>query len=112
MRRFPGGQNAVVAEVRCAGNVVDECIAGESAGVVLDRQLDVSRGDWIATPGTVHGDAPLLRHAGLARHRAGGSRPQVLGAPRQPLGAGAHRQRSRAGWTSTRSRRPTHTDWR
>ena len=27
--------------------------AGESAGVVLDRQLDVSRGDWIAAPGTL-----------------------------------------------------------
>ena len=43
----------MVAEVRRAGNVVDECIAGESAGVVLDQQIDVSRGDWIATPGTV-----------------------------------------------------------
>ena len=31
--------------------------AGQSAGVVLDRQLDVSRGDWIATPETVHADA-------------------------------------------------------
>ena len=30
--------------------------AGQSAGVVLDRQLDVSRGDWIATPGSVHAD--------------------------------------------------------
>jgi sulfate adenylyltransferase subunit 1 len=27
--------------------------AGQSAGVVLDRQLDVSRGDWLATPGTL-----------------------------------------------------------
>ncbi len=27
--------------------------AGQSAGVVLDRQLDVSRGDWISTPQTV-----------------------------------------------------------
>ena len=25
-----------------------------SAGVVLDRQLDVSRGDWIATPASIH----------------------------------------------------------
>ncbi len=50
---LPGGQTAVVAEVRRAGNVVEECVAGESAGVVLDRQVDVSRGDWIATPGTV-----------------------------------------------------------
>jgi sulfate adenylyltransferase subunit 1 len=49
---LPSGETAVVAEVRRAGSVVDACEAGESAGVVLDRQLDVSRGDWIATPGT------------------------------------------------------------
>jgi sulfate adenylyltransferase subunit 1 len=51
---FPSGQIATVAEVRLAGEVVDVVEAGLSAGVVLDRQLDVSRGDWIATPKTVH----------------------------------------------------------
>jgi sulfate adenylyltransferase subunit 1 len=51
---FPSGQSALVAEVRLAGEVVDEVTAGQSAGVVLDRQLDVSRGDWIATPQTIH----------------------------------------------------------
>jgi sulfate adenylyltransferase subunit 1 len=51
---FPSGQTAIVAEVRLAGEVVDVVEAGLSAGVVLDRQLDVSRGDWIATPKTIH----------------------------------------------------------
>ncbi len=51
---FPSGHSAVVAEVRLAGEVVDVVEAGQSAGVVLDRQLDVSRGDWIATPQTIH----------------------------------------------------------
>ena len=51
---FPSNQTAVVAEVRLAGEVVDVVEAGQSAGVVLDRQLDVSRGDWIATPSTIH----------------------------------------------------------
>jgi sulfate adenylyltransferase subunit 1 len=50
---FPSGEQAVVAEVRRAGSVVDASQAGESAGLVLDRQLDVSRGDWIATPGSL-----------------------------------------------------------
>ncbi len=50
---LPSGETAIVAEVRRAGSVVAACAAGESAGVVLDRQIDVSRGDWIATPGTV-----------------------------------------------------------
>ena len=52
---FPSGERAVVAEVRLAGSVVDHVEAGWSAGVVLDRQLDVSRGDWIATPNSVNG---------------------------------------------------------
>jgi sulfate adenylyltransferase subunit 1 len=53
---FPGGQTATVVEVRCAGEVVGRCEAGRSAGLVLDRQLDVSRGDWIASAAA---DAPL-----------------------------------------------------
>jgi len=51
---FPSGQIATVAQVRLAGDVVDVAEAGQSAGIVLDRQLDVSRGDWIATPKTIH----------------------------------------------------------
>ena len=50
---FPSGQTAVVAAVRIAGSVVDCAEAGQSAGLELDRQLDVSRGDWIATPNTL-----------------------------------------------------------
>ena len=49
---LPSGETAIVAEVRRAGSTVAHSVAGESAGVVLDRQLDVSRGDWIVTPGT------------------------------------------------------------
>ena len=51
---FPSRHKAIVAEVRVAGELVDFAEAGQSAGLSLDRQLDVSRGDWIATPGTVH----------------------------------------------------------
>jgi sulfate adenylyltransferase subunit 1 len=50
---FPSGQKARVAEVRVAGERVGAADAGQSAGVVLDRQLDVSRGDWIVAPGSV-----------------------------------------------------------
>jgi sulfate adenylyltransferase subunit 1 len=50
---FPSGERAHVAAVRRAGLAVDGSTAGQSAGVVLDRQLDVSRGDWLATPGSL-----------------------------------------------------------
>ena len=47
---LPGGQTAHVQTVLRAGHSVLSAGAGESAGLVLDRQLDVSRGDWIAAP--------------------------------------------------------------
>jgi sulfate adenylyltransferase subunit 1 len=50
---FPSQQRAHVHEVRMAGSLVDVALAGQSAGITLDRQLDVSRGDWIATPDTL-----------------------------------------------------------
>jgi sulfate adenylyltransferase subunit 1 len=49
----PSGERASVVEVRRAGRTVDAGAAGESAGLVLDRQLDISRGDWIAAPDTL-----------------------------------------------------------
>jgi len=56
---FPSGQLASVAQVldhaRRPGNVP----AGTSAGIVLDREVDVSRGDWILAapePAAVHAD--------------------------------------------------------
>ncbi|MEN9890020.1 MAG: hypothetical protein RLY78_315 [Pseudomonadota bacterium] len=50
---FPSGQDAVIAGLRRAGREVDSAQAGESAGIVLDRQLDISRGDWIASPASL-----------------------------------------------------------
>jgi sulfate adenylyltransferase subunit 1 len=55
---FPSGETARVAELHDAGSRVDVVAAGRSAGVVLDRQLDVSRGDWLAAPGSL---APSAR---------------------------------------------------
>jgi sulfate adenylyltransferase subunit 1 len=51
---LPSKQTAVVAEVRLSGETVASAEAGDSAGLVLDRQLDVSRGDWIVTPGSAN----------------------------------------------------------
>ena len=50
---FPSGEKAVVAALRRAGSAAALVEAGQSAGVILDRQLDVSRGDWLAAPGTL-----------------------------------------------------------
>ena len=44
---FPSGEQARVVALRRAGHAVAQAEAGQSAGLILDRQLDVSRGDWI-----------------------------------------------------------------
>ncbi len=44
---LPGGQQAVVAQVLDHARVPRGIAAGHSAGIVLDREVDISRGDWI-----------------------------------------------------------------
>ena len=44
---FPSGQTAVVSQVLSATREPQNKAAGHSAGVVLDREVDVSRGDWL-----------------------------------------------------------------
>jgi sulfate adenylyltransferase subunit 1 len=58
LKVFPSGETASVSELYVAGARVDHVGAGRSAGVILDRQLDVSRGDWLAAPDSV---APSAR---------------------------------------------------
>ena len=99
-------------EVRRAGESVDAVAAGESAGIVLDRQLDVSRGDWIAAPGTLRETQRFAATLAWLDTEPRSRRPQVLGAARQPLGAGAHQRDRAAGSTSTRCSAPTRTSWR
>ena len=49
---LPSGQTATVAQVLSATRQAGAVQAGHSAGVVLDREVDVSRGDWLLAPGT------------------------------------------------------------
>ena len=44
---FPSGQTATVAQVLSATRQEKSNVTGQSAGLVLDREVDVSRGDWI-----------------------------------------------------------------
>jgi sulfate adenylyltransferase subunit 1 len=44
---LPSGQTATVAQVLSATRQPGAVQAGHSAGIVLDREVDVSRGDWL-----------------------------------------------------------------
>ena len=47
---LPGGQAALVAEVLNHVRRPQAVAAGHSAGIILDREVDVSRGDWLLAP--------------------------------------------------------------
>ena len=49
---FPSGQTATVAQVLDHARRPIGVDAGQSAGIVLDREVDVSRGDWIVAAPT------------------------------------------------------------
>ena len=49
---LPSGQIASVAQVLDHTREPAEVPAGHSAGIVLDRELDVSRGDWLLAQGS------------------------------------------------------------
>jgi sulfate adenylyltransferase subunit 1 len=50
---LPSGQQAVVAQVLDHARQPRHVGAGHSAGIVLDREVDISRGDWIVAAPTV-----------------------------------------------------------
>ena len=49
---FPSGQLATVAQVLDHARRPGDVPAGTSAGIILDREVDVSRGDWIVAAPT------------------------------------------------------------
>jgi sulfate adenylyltransferase subunit 1 len=51
VRILPNGQTAVVAQVLNHVRQPQGVQAGHSAGIVLDREVDVSRGDWLLADG-------------------------------------------------------------
>jgi sulfate adenylyltransferase subunit 1 len=58
---LPSGQTATVAQVLGTTRKPGAVQAGHSAGIVLDREVDVSRGDWLlalesAAPATLRSD--------------------------------------------------------
>jgi sulfate adenylyltransferase subunit 1 len=48
---LPSGQQATVAQVLDHARKPSDVLAHTSAGIVLDREVDVSRGDWLLAPG-------------------------------------------------------------
>jgi sulfate adenylyltransferase subunit 1 len=56
---LPSGQTATVAQVIDHARKPRDIAAGRSAGIVLDREVDVSRGDWLLTPDALEASREL-----------------------------------------------------
>ena len=54
---MPSGQTATVAQVLSHVRVPGSVLAGHSAGITLDREVDVSRGDWLLA---AESDGPIF----------------------------------------------------
>jgi len=61
---LPSGQIATVAQVLDHSRQPADVVAGRSAGIVLDREVDVSRGDWLLAH---DGEKPLFQAAQTLR---------------------------------------------
>jgi len=57
---FPSGQTATVARLLDAVRHEVSACSGHSAGVVLDREVDVSRGDWLLAQDAAVGQREIL----------------------------------------------------
>jgi len=95
---FPSGETAVVSAVRHAGSEVDACAAGQSAGIVLDRQVDVSpsRSSRAPSPGWTPSRPCWAASTGCAMATAGCRHASPA---------------STTAWTSTRWKNRRRTSW-
>ena len=56
---LPSGQTATIAQVLGHTRQVGAVQAGHSAGIVMDREVDVSRGDWLLAQAPQAPNAPM-----------------------------------------------------
>ena len=70
---LPSGKTAKVATVLDHARQSKSVVAGHSAGIILDRELDVSRGDWILQAPTLVASRTALPPEGALAPRGGPS---------------------------------------
>ncbi len=61
---MPSGKTATIAQVLSHARQPKTVAANHSAGIILDRELDVSRGDWILQASTLASSQALLQSSG------------------------------------------------
>ena len=70
---LPGGKTATVSQVLDHARQPKAVLAGHSAGIILDREVDVSRGDWLLQAPTLAASRAALPPEGAEAPRGGPS---------------------------------------
>ncbi len=83
---LPSGKTATVAQVLDHARRPHAVQAGHSAGVILDRELDVSRGDWLLQAPTLAASRAALPPEGTEAPRGGPSSLRATDGFEPPLG--------------------------
>ena len=83
---LPSGKTATVAQVLDHARRPHAVQAGHSAGVILDRELDVSRGDWLLQAPTLAASRAALPPEGTEAPRGGPSSLRATDGLIPPLG--------------------------
>jgi sulfate adenylyltransferase subunit 1 len=96
---LPSGQSAIVAQVLNQVRRPGPVAAGHSAGIVLDREVDVSRGDWLLATQAGTGTLP---HVGEVRATVAWMDDEPLVAGRVYWALHGHR------WIKARVKRIVH----
>jgi sulfate adenylyltransferase subunit 1 len=73
---MPSGKTATIAQVLSHSRQPKDVAANHSAGIILDRELDVSRGDWLLQAPTLDASPAVLPPEGALVPRGG---PSALG---------------------------------
>ncbi|MES2363656.1 MAG: GTP-binding protein [Pseudomonadota bacterium] len=84
---LPSGKTAIVAQVLNHARQPKAVLAGHSAGVILDRELDVSRGDWLLQAPTLAASRAALPPEGALAPRGGPSARDGHDGFEPPLGS-------------------------
>jgi sulfate adenylyltransferase subunit 1 len=103
---MPSGKNAIIAQVLSHARQPKNVAANHSAGIILDREVDVSRGDWLVQAPTLAASRAALPPEGALAPRGG---PSALGS--EPANPGTKEITATVAWMDEEPLVPGRMYW-
>jgi sulfate adenylyltransferase subunit 1 len=103
---MPSGKTATIAQVLSHARQPKNVAANHSAGIILDREVDVSRGDWLVQAPTLAASLAALPPEGALAPRGG---PSALGS--EPANPGTKEITATVAWMDEEPLVPGRMYW-